>query len=335
MRRAIAPGKLILSGEHSVVYGQPALAMAIDRSAQTILCPQDDGTVSFHVQGIESGESYTLRALQDFRDRVKSNYQLFLDGKLGIRDVLAKPVDLFKYGYILTLDALHHKIDEGLCMKIRSNIPMGCGLGSSAATVLSELRAVGHYLRVDFKPSWYYDFSIEVEKMQHGFPSGVDSYISLNGGCARFQNGEAVSVPLPQMQMFLVETGTPESTTGECVVQVNKNFAESLIWSEFGDVTRAMESGICANNAEIVRALVRENHKLLCKIGVVPERVQQFIAELEMYGGAGKICGAGSIRGDAGGVMLVLADQMPKALCNEYGYKVSTLRGDPLGTRIV
>lgn len=333
--KAVAPGKLILSGEHAVVHGAPALAMAIDRNAQTVVIPEAGEKVSFSIHGLEPGESYTLRALQDFRDRVKNNYDLFLDGKLGIRDVMAKPVDLFKYGYVLTLDALHHKIDEGVCMKIRSNIPMGCGLGSSAATVLSELRAIGHYLRVDFKPQWYYDFSLEVEKMQHGHPSGVDSYISLNGGCARFQNGEAVSVPLPQLKMFMVETGTPESSTGECVVQVDKQFGANSIWSEFADVTLGMESGIAKNDIELVRTLVRENHRLLCKIGVVPERIRQFAAEIEKAGGAAKVCGAGAIRGEAGGVMLVLADQMPVQLCEKYGYTVSPVRGDPLGTRIV
>lgn len=333
--KAVAPGKLILSGEHAVVHGAPALAMAIDRNAQTMVLPAEGETVSFSIQGLEPGESYTLRALQDFRDRVKNNYQLFLDGKLGIRDVLSKPVDLFKYGYILTLDAMHHKIDEGLCMKIRSNIPLGCGLGSSAATVLSELRAIGHYLRVDFKPQWYYDFSLEVEKMQHGHPSGVDSYISLNGGCARFQNGEATSVPLPQMQMFLVETGKPDSTTGECVVQVDREFANNSIWSEFADVTLGMESGIIKNDIQLVRSLVRENHRLLCKIGVVPAKVQQFVREVEKAGGAAKVCGAGTIRGEAGGALLVLADQIPAVLCEKYGYTVSPVRGDPLGTRLV
>lgn len=333
--KAVAPGKLILSGEHAVVHGAPALAMAIDRNAQTVVIPEEGEKVSFSIQGLEPGESYTLHALQDFHDRVKLNYQLFLEGQLGIRDVLSKPVDLFKYGYVLTLDALHHKIDEGLCMKIRSNIPIGCGLGSSAATVLSELRAIGHYLRVDFKPQWYYDFSLEVEKMQHGYPSGVDSYISLNGGCARFQNGEAVSVPLPQLQMFLVETGQPCSTTGECVVQVDKQFGSSSIWSDFCAVTMSMESGIIKNDVELVRSLVRENHRLLCQIGVVPEKVQRFIGEIEKNGGAAKVCGAGAIRGEASGVLLVLADQMPVSLCETYGYTVSPVRGDPLGTRIV
>lgn len=333
--KAVAPGKLIISGEHSVVHGAPAIAMAVDKSAVAEIVPTDASGVSFDLHGLEPGESFTLRALQDFRERVRKNYDQFRAGDLGIRDVLAKPADLFKYAYVMTLDALHHKIDEGVCLKIRSNIPMGCGMGSSAATVLSEVRALGHYFRVDFKPQWYYDFSLEAEKMQHGRPSGVDSYISLHGGCARFQNGAAEKMPLPRMRMFTVETGTPLSTTGECVMQVDKDFAGSSIWSEFADVTDGMADAISADNAPLVRKLICENHRLLEKIGVVPPKVCRFISEIEAQGGAAKICGAGAVRGDAGGIVLVLADQAPAELCEKYGYRVATLRGDPLGTRLV
>ena len=208
-------------------------------------------------------------------------------------------------------------------------------MGSSAASVLSELRALGHYLRVDFKPEWYYEFSLETEKLQHGHPSGVDSYISLYGGCATFQNGTARSVPLPRMKMYLVETGVPEATTGECVVQVKEQFQNDLIWNDFETVTNEVEKAVRENNSALMRSLLRENHRLLCRIGVVPTKVQQFVADVEMAGGAAKICGAGSIRGQNGGVVLVLADFMPVALAEKYGYKVSPVRGDPLGTRIV
>ena len=333
--KAIAPGKLILSGEHSVVYGKPAVAMAIDRSVTATIETTSDGQVSFDLQDVSARESFTLLALQDFKRRALHNYHLFLDGKLGIRGVLHKPVDLFKFGFITVLDGLHRSLETGIVIKLKSSIPVGSGMGSSAASVLSELRALGHYLRVDFKPEWYYEFSLETEKLQHGHPSGVDSYISLYGGCAAFQNGTARSVPLPRMKMYLVETGTPEATTGECVVHVKEQFQNDMIWNDFEAVTNEVEKAVRENNSLLMRSLIRENHRLLCRIGVVPQKVQQFVADVETAGGAAKICGAGSIRGQNGGVVLVLADFMPVSLAEKYGYKVSPVRGDPLGTRIV
>ncbi len=333
--KAIAPGKLILSGEHSVVYGKPSVAMAIDRSVTATVEDSDDGQISFELPDINERDSFTLLALQDFKRRTANNYRLFLDGKLGIRDVLHKPVDLFKFGFITLLDGMHRKLDSGIVIKLKSNLPVGSGMGSSAAAVLSELRALGHYLRVDFKPEWVYEFSMEAEKLQHGHPSGVDSYISLYGGCAAFENGEAHAVPLPRMQMYLVETGAPDATTGECVVQVKEQFENDRIWNDFEDVTREVESAVRQNNDALMRSLLRENHRLLCRIGVVPQKVQRFVQDVEAAGGAAKICGAGSVRGENGGAVLVLADFMPRTLAEKYAYTVSPVRGDPLGTRIV
>lgn len=333
--KAISPGKLILSGEHSVVYGRPAVAMAIDRCVTATVETSSDDQVAFEMAGVSERESFTMLALHDFKRRALNNYRLFLEGRLGIRDVLHKPVDLFKFGFITLLDGLHRKMDSGIVIKLKSSIPVGSGMGSSAASVLSELRALGHYLRVDFKPEWYYEFSLESEKLQHGYPSGVDSYISLYGGCAAFRNGAARSVPLPRMKMWLVETGAPEATTGECVVQVKAQFQDDLIWNDFEAVTTEVEKAVRENNSVLMRSLIKENHRLLCRIGVVPQKVQQFVADVEAAGGAAKICGAGSVRGQNGGVVLVLADFMPTALAGKYGYKVSPVRGDPLGTRIV
>ncbi|MDF7798527.1 hypothetical protein P4C99_03585 [Pontiellaceae bacterium B1224] len=333
--KAVAPGKLILSGEHAVVYGKPAIAMAIDRSAVFEMTPQAGDEISFDLPGIEPDGSHTLKALRDLKRRVEKKYHEFLSGDVGISYVLSAPADLFRFAFIHTLDGLHRKLDSGIVMKLRSSIPMGCGMGSSAATVLSEIRAMGHFLRVEYRPDWYYEYSLEAEKLQHGKPSGVDSYISLHGGCARFQNGQAVPMSLPRSKMFMVQTGIPMSTTGECVMDVERNFSNSAIWSEFEDVTNAFEDAIRTNHQQKLHWLVRENNRLLTAIGVVPAIVQQFITEIEQWGGSAKICGAGSVAGDQGGIVLVFADQMPTALCAKYGYSVSPVRGDPLGTRIV
>ncbi len=333
--KAVAPGKLILSGEHAVVYGKPAIAMAIDRSAVFELTPQAGNEITFDLPGGEGSGSHTLMALGDLKRRVDKKYREFLRGEIGIRDVLAMPADLFRFAFVHTLDGLHRHIDSGICLKLRSSIPVGCGMGSSAATVLSEIRAIGHYLRVDFKPDWYYEYSLEAEKMQHGKPSGVDSYISLHGGCTCFQQGEARSVSLPQMKMYMVETGIPESTTGECVMAVERNFRNSEIWSEFEAVTNAFEEAIREDDAQKIRWLVRENNRLLSAIGVVPEKVRHFIADIEAWGGSAKVCGAGSVLGDKGGIVLVFSDVPPTDLCEKHGYTVSPVRGDPLGTRMV
>jgi len=333
--KAVAPGKLILSGEHAVVYGKPAIAMAIDRSAVFELTPQAGNEITFDLPGGEGSGSQTIMALRDLKRRIDKKYREFLHGEIGIRDVLAMPADLFRFAFVHTLDGLHRHIDSGVCLKLRSSIPIGCGMGSSAATVLSEIRALGHYLRVDFKPDWYYEYSLDAEKIQHGKPSGVDSYISLHGGCACFKEGVATAMSLPRMKMFMVQTGIPESTTGESVMEVERNFRNSEIWSEFEDVTIAFEDAIRTNDGQKLCWLVRENNRLLTSIGVVPKRVQQFIADIEKIGCSAKICGAGSVIGDKGGVVLVFADEPPTELCEKFGYIVSPVRGDPLGTRMV
>lgn len=333
--RAIAPGKLILSGEHAVVYGRPALAMAIDRCAQSVISVGAPDLVSFNLLDLKESDSFTIRALNELKTRLLKNYQLFLSGELGIRGVLHKPIELFEFAFITLLDGLHLKFGEGLNIQTQSNIPIGCGMGSSAATILSLLRGIGHYFRVEFRPDWFLKYSMEAEKLQHGFPSGVDSYISLHGGCALFRNGEAASVPLPRLRMYLVNTGMPAATTGECVVAVKEKFELDPIWNDFEAVTIGLEQAVRGNQRDDIPRLITENSRLLERIGVVPAKVQQFIREVEQAGGAAKVCGAGAVYGEGGGMVLVLSDKAPSDLCQKFGYELMTVRGDPLGARIV
>ncbi len=333
--KAIAPGKLILSGEHAVVYGRPAVAMAIDLCAQTTINPALGDDIAFSLHNFAQHESFKVRALREMAKRIQQNYTHFLNGELGIREVLAKPVELLQFAFITLLDGLHLKIEQGIDIGLSSSIPIGCGLGSSAAAVLSELRAVGHFLRVDFRPDWHYKYSLIAENMQHGFASGVDSYVSLHGGCVRFQNGEGTKVAMPSSPVFIVNTGTPGTTTGECVTEVRRLFENDPIWNDFEGVTNEISRVIGGRDVPSIQAAIRENHKLLCRIGVVPERVQQFIRDIEREGGAAKICGAGAVAGEAAGIVMVISKTPPIALCKRYDYALTAVRGDPLGVRIV
>lgn len=336
--RTIAPGKLILSGEHAVVYGRPALAMAVNRNAETWIVPEGGaGEVSFALPNLAvEGESFSVRALREFRERLGRNYRDFLEGRLPIREVAKKPLDLFKFAFITALDGLHLKVREGIRVRTMSNIPIGCGMGSSAATVLSLLRGVGHYYRVEFRPEWYARYSMEVENLQHGKSSGLDTYVSMHGGCVRYQGGEGKALPLPRVPMWLVNTGTPSTTTGEAVSAVAKAFgAGAPIWEEFEKTAGRMEGALERNDGEGFRGAVRDNERLLEEIGVVPGKVAEFAREVEAAGGAAKVCGAGAVGGEGGGVVLATGEKSPAELCAKYGYELMTVRADPMGVRVV
>lgn len=336
--RAVAPGKLILTGEHAVVYGRPALAMAVNRNAQAFITMAGaDETVSFDLPNLQVGtESFTLRALREFHGRVLRNYEEFQAGRLSIREVVRKPVDLFQFAFVTIMDGLHLKMGGGVHVRLNSNIPIGCGMGSSAATILSVLRGLGHYYRVDFRPEWYSRYSLEVENMQHGKASGLDTYVSMHGGCVRFQNGEAQELPLPRMPLYIVNTGTPASTTGEAVASVARRIgAKSALWENFEAVANHMQKALLHDDLKAFQKTMRDNHRLLNEIGVVPGRVAEFVSEVETAGAAAKICGAGAVAGDAGGMVLVAAKTTPAALCAKYGYELMTVRPDPLGVRVV
>jgi mevalonate kinase len=245
-------------------------------------------------------------------------------------------VDLFQFAFVTVMDGLHLTMGGGVNVRLNSNIPIGCGMGSSAATILSVLRGLGHYYRVEFRPEWYARYSLEVENMQHGKASGLDTYVSMHGGCVRFQNGEARELPLPRVPLYIVNTGQPTSSTGEVVASVAQRFgAGHSVWDSFGATTGQMEKALVRDDLKAFQRSMRENHRLLAELGVVPGRVGDFVAEVEAGGAAAKICGAGAIGGDAAGMVLVASRETPTELCAKYGYELMTVRPDPLGVRVV
>ncbi len=333
--RAIAPGKIILSGEHAVVYGKPALVMAVNRHAEARVAGSGDSRVHFELTDFDENSSLTIHALRELKERLIRNYQMFLNGELSIRQVLKKPCNLFEFLFITFLDGEQLKLDRGVKIRLHSDIPIGSGMGSSAATLLSVLRVLAEYFSLDLKTKDYYRYGLEAEKLQHGHPSGVDPFASLYGGFLRFQNQKAEKLAMPELPFFIVNTGSPTSTTGECVSHVAANFGESRIWDEFEAVTEELQNVLLKSNLKDVYRCIRENSRLLQAIGVTPSPVQAFIAEIERAGGAAKVAGAGAVRGDNAGMVIVFADTEPHDLVRRFGYHCMNVKGDPLGARII
>lgn len=335
--KVFAPGKLILSGEHAAVYGKPALAMAIDRYVVATATSQLLPFVSFDLSDLDYKRKLSLGALDHLKNHIKHKYQRFVQGEFKIRDVLHKPMELAQFAFSLFFETLNLKLTQGVKIHIRSNIPIGCGMGSSAATILSVVHAIASHLQIDLSSETFLRLGLEAENMQHGYSSGLDLRVSLYGGCLYVKEGQIRTRAVPTIPMYLVNTGMPETSTGECVTAVRRYFKNSEIGNEFADVTEAMDAAFQLNNLILIKEAVHQNHVLLTKIGVVPNRVHSFINEVQKITGSAKICGAGAVSGDQAGIVLVVTEDEERLnqLCEQYHYTILPIKGVDKGVHIV
>lgn len=330
-----APGKLILSGEHAVVYGAPALATAVNRYVVATATPQTLPLISFDLSDLSYQCGLTMTALRHLRDRIRGEYERFRSGEGRIRDVLKKSHELAQFVFTFFLESVRRRRIEGVRIHLQSDIPVGCGMGSSAATILGVSHALAHFLQMDVQPDFFLQLGLEAENMQHGRSSGLDLQVCLRGGCVLADEGGLQERTLPAMPFFLVNTGAPLSTTGECVASVASHFRDKGLVAAFAAVTRRMDAALLSGNLSAVSACIAENHTLLVRIGVVPSKVQQFIHETERFGSA-KICGAGAVSGECGGMVLVATEQVDRlqALAAHYQYPIQPVSGEMRGVHV-
>ena len=330
---ARAPGKIILAGEHAVVYGKPALAMAVNRFVTTSISQHADKDIRFQV--LTDKFSRTLQDLRILKRETTERYQNYLRGKYLINDVLRDPLELIQYAFIYLIDELAVTLKNGWQITIDSTLPIGCGMGTSAAVILSLLHVLvnccGSLLPVDK----YLYFGQEIENLAHGKSSGLDLFLALYGGCYLFSNGDVKRRSMTRIPLVLVNTGRPRTSTGECVAAIAERFQCNDIADNFTKVTMAMDIALQQGDLSAVQQCVRKNHKLLQDIGVVPSRVARFIAEVEKLGGAAKVSGAGTISGDHAGIVLVLGTAPILDIVQKYGYETLSIAGEFGGVQIV
>lgn len=335
--KVYAPGKLILSGEHAAVYGKPALAMAVNRYVTAMATPQLLPFISFDLSDLEYERRFTLSALHHLKNRIKNKYQRFVQGDFKIRDVLQKPVELAQFAFSLFFETLNLSLTQGMKIRVQSDIPIGCGMGSSAATILSIVHAIAHHLRIDLPADTLLHLGQEAENMQHGYSSGLDLRVSLYGGCLFLKDGQIHKRSVPTIPMYLINTGAPDTGTGECVAAVAHHFKSTQIGDEFAAVTEAMDNALQQNNLLEFMEAIYSNHKLLIRIGVIPSAVQCFIADIEQTGGAAKICGAGAVSGNKAGVVLAVTENETalKELCKQHHYTILPIAGETRGVHVI
>ena len=329
------PGKLILSGEHAVGHGCKAVAVAINRYVTTELMRKETHEVVFDLAGYGLQEKRSYTELASITQKLDMQYQKFIIKKTSIPKVY--PVELLQYTFYKALLDAKLPLTQGLHFRIQTDLPIGCGLGSSAAVIISILSVCNQFYQAKWNNEKLLQLGRTAENLQHGYSSGFDLAVVLQGGCQLFQAGHTTPLKIPKMSFQVVYTGTPKANTGECVAHTSALLQDPLLKREFNEMTLEFISALKTGDHDNLLRTIKLNHQLLCQIGVVPSKIQQFIATIENHGMAGKICGAGSIHGDNAGIVWIVGELTPtiESLIKDYGYQTLTLEQEPHGTTLL
>jgi len=282
------PGKVIITGEHSVLQGCPAIAAACSRYITNHLYTNTTGKIEFIDKEPQPPIAYKLlnQAVEEFRR--------------------------------------YFDLSSGATMEFSSTLPIGSGMGSSAAAASAVFAGLCMIHEKKIAPEAMLESIKRCENIIHGTSSGLDPAAVIYGGMVKKANGTIIPQPISiPIQFSIVNTGRPECSTGEAVAEAKKHFTPTLI-TQFTAVSENIEQHLKEGDIAALVSDVQENEKLLEVIGIVPERVKSFARKAESLGMGFKISGAGAVCGDAGGIGLLFTsentDYKACALCREYGY---------------
>lgn len=207
-----------------------------------------------------------------------------------------------------------------LALAVDSELPIGSGFGSSAAAAVALVAGLLAWCGRPFDALEVERLALEVERRQHGLPSGVDTATTLGGGLLwafRLPGGELATEPLAARSPLLgrlrvFDTGTPPEPTGAVVAAVRERQGRAperheRLFDRMAAAARALRGELGRpreDSAEVVE-LLREHESCLEELGVVPAPVRELARRVEREGGAAKISGAGSLAGPGGGSLLV------------------------------
>jgi len=266
-----APANLMLMGEHSVVYGQKAIAAAVDKRLTIEWETRQDNQVFIDT---EFGEHQTY--LDDLRDHQKMQW---------------------------VTSALRHfrsELNCGLNISIKSDFKSTVGLGSSAAVLAAMIGGIYFYLNRKPKIQETFQHGLKIIHEIQGRGSGTDLAASLSGGLILFdpRKHSITSINHP-LSLYLIYAGykTPTAKVLETVAQDWKSCPEMLdhLYQFMGKVTEKAFQYLEKDQYDLFYQMVNRYQGLLDTLGVNDLTLSKLIYELRdhpmVY--ASKISGSG------------------------------------------
>ncbi|ELZ32962.1 mevalonate kinase [Halorubrum distributum] len=301
-----APGKVYLFGEHAVVYGEPAVPAAIERRATVTAEPREDDHVRVEAEDL-SLDGFTVEYAGGTGDRPDVDVpRPLVEAAMGYVDAAVEQAR----------DAADAP-DAGFDITVESDIPLGAGLGSSAAVVVAGIDAATRALGEPLDRRELADRAYRAEfEVQDGQASRADTFCSTMGGAVRVEGDDCEPIDAPNLP-FVVGFDGGAGDTGELVAGVRAlreehEFAADTVES-VGDLVRAGE-GLLADadpESDPEPALLAElgelmdfNHGLLAALGVSARSLDAMVWAARDAGAHGaKLTGAG------GGGCIVALDE--------------------------
>ncbi len=269
-----APGKLILAGEHAVVYGHPAVAVAVNRGTTVQLRRRP-------------GPTRVERAILH-------------DARLHEAMLALLP-------------------PEGVGVHIESSLPVGRGMGSSAALAIALARAWFTLQGQEPDFQQLHEAGFKVERVFHGNPSGIDHAVAAIEGAVRYRNlpdgPEIEPLTVPSLELVVLDSGLAGDTRLLVQRVRDQRLVLQPVIAEIGALAeRFIEALEMSAPPEVLGHMMTENHALLGRLGVSTvnlDRLARFALDAGAHGA--KLAGAGG-----GGVVIALVDD-PELLLRAAG----------------
>ncbi len=285
-----APGKIILFGEHAVVYQRPAIAVPLQQlQARAVIAAEPlapPGRV--RIEAPDIGLKSDLDALPPDHP-IRVTLQSVMN-ELGIQRVPA------------------------FFLRLSSTIPIASGLGSGTAVTVAMIRAAAEFLGKKMPDDEISALAYEVEKIYHGTPSGIDNTVVVYNMPVFFQRGkdrpniERFQVRVP-FWLVIGDTGI-RSATSLAVGELRQRWQENpaayeLLFDRVGEIVHQARDLIESGVPEAMGSLMQENHSLLKTMGVSSPELDHLVEVASAAGAFGaKLSGGGK-----GGNMIALADR--------------------------
>ena len=281
---AVTPGKAILLGEHSVVYGRHAIAVPVPLNIRVKIEDADDGVLLMIPSwGVE----------------------YYLDKKPEERQSFEKPAALILEKMNLS--------NVGMKIEVFSDVPRGMGLGGSAVLAVSIIKALNHHYKMGLSEQEINEMAYESEKIAHGNPSGIDNTIATYGYPLIYRKGEKtlkerlqIKEPLDLVLAFSKSEGLTAKTVAHVRTQWKSN--QEMYEGVFDDIDAIVLNGIQAiqeNDLKQLGELMNFNQGLLNTLQVSTPELERMIYIARDAGAFGaKLTGGGG-----GGAMIAVSDK--------------------------